>query len=69
VPIFAPPDVKRTDEEKMGEATVFVIAVFPLDSVVEGSKVVPSESTILIGIQNVLMVAELLGNGGTPTML
>src|ERR1700741_553452 len=68
-PILAPPDVKRTDEEKMGDATVFCVIVFPLDSFVEGSKVVPSESTILIGIRNVLIVAELLGNGGTPTML
>jgi hypothetical protein len=65
----APPDVKSTDEAKIGDATVFPVTVFPFDSTREGSKVAPLERTILIGMTMAVTVALLLGNGGTPTML
>src|SRR5690242_8373467 len=69
VPMSTPSDVKSTDDVKIGEVTVFCVTVFPFESTCAGSKLAPFEITIFTGMMTVGIVAEPLGNGGTPTML
>jgi len=62
LPKSTPPEVKSTPVAKIGDPVT-------LETMPEGSKVVPFDSTIFTGMITAATVAALVLEGGVPTML